>query len=155
MEIRRYRRGEEEALWTLFYETVHMVNRADYSVAQLQAWAPAEHEATQWRERLAMTEPFVAEVEGRLVGFAELRSDDWIDCFYCHKDWQGRGVGSALLAVIEDDAKRRGVVCLRVAASITAKPFFERKGFAVDAEQRVARRGETFTNYAMSKALAC
>ncbi len=152
--VRRYRCGEEEALWTLLHDTVHAVNRAHYSQMQLDAWAPAEHDAAQWRDRLAETRPLVAEVAGQPVGFAELRGDGAIDCFYCHKDWQGKGVGSALLDAIEEDAKRGGMARLRVDASITAKPFFERWGFAVDAVQRVTRRGVGFTNYAMSKTVS-
>jgi len=42
---------------------------------------------------------------------------------------------------------------LLTAASITAKPFFEKMGFSVVQEQSVSRRGETLTNYLMEKFL--
>ena len=38
--------------------------------------------------------------------------------------------------------------------SITAKPFFQRMGFAVVKEQTVDCRGEIFTNFAMEKILS-
>jgi putative acetyltransferase len=38
-------------------------------------------------------------------------------------------------------------------ASITARPAFEAQGFRVIAAQTVERRGESFTNYRMEKAL--
>ena len=38
-------------------------------------------------------------------------------------------------------------------ASVTARPFFERRGFRVVRERRVARRGVQLTNFAMEKPL--
>ncbi|MCU7915753.1 MAG: GNAT family N-acetyltransferase [Candidatus Thiodiazotropha sp. (ex Gloverina cf. vestifex)] len=63
----------------------------------------------------------------------------------------GKGVGSALLQAIEAEALRLGLAQLSVEASITARGFFERKGFVVGSAQRVTRRGEDFLNYLMFK----
>ena len=72
---------------------------------------------------------------------------------YCHKDWQRRGVGGALLARVETQARRLGVTRLYTEASITARPFFESRRFRLVAPQQVRRRGEVLTNYRMEKAL--
>ncbi len=101
--------------------------------------------------RISKTNPFVIEENGKIVGFSELEENGHIDCFYCAYDWQGRGVGSALLDAIEREAARMGVTRLFTEASITARGFFEKKGFSVECEQTVSLRGEQFTNFAMSK----
>ena len=151
MKVRRYRQGEERALWLLLYETVHKVNSKDYSQSQIEAWAPSNWNLSEWENRLNKTNPFVVEENGRAIGFAELEEDGHIDCFYCAHDRQGMGVGSLLLEAIELEASKRGTNRLFAEVSITAKGFFEKNGFSVEKEQVVALRGERFINYMMSK----
>ncbi|MHB1949598.1 MAG: GNAT family N-acetyltransferase [Gammaproteobacteria bacterium] len=43
----------------------------------------------------------VAVMDDKIVGFAELEDNGHIDCFYCHHEYQGCGVGSALMREIE------------------------------------------------------
>ncbi|MDM8563687.1 GNAT family N-acetyltransferase [Candidatus Marithioploca araucensis] len=151
MKNRRYHQGEEQALWSLFYNSVHKVNSKDYSQAQIEAWAPSEWDMPQWKNRLRRTNPFVAEENGQLLGFAELEHNGHIDCFYCAHNWQRKGVGSALLNAIEANASKQGIARLYAEASITAKGFFESKGFSIEGEQTVSLREVQFTNYAVSK----
>lgn len=68
MRIRRYHTSEEEALWSMLYNTVHNVNIKDYSQAQVNAWALDEWNMEQWKMRLAKTNPFVSEIDGQVVG---------------------------------------------------------------------------------------
>ncbi|MCU7813031.1 MAG: GNAT family N-acetyltransferase [Candidatus Thiodiazotropha sp. (ex Notomyrtea botanica)] len=151
MKIRPYCIGEEAALWSLLFNTVRQVNIKDYSEAQVEAWAPGDFDMDQWIVRLQQTQPWVAEQEGQLLGFAELDETGRIGCFYCHHASMGEGIGSALLQVIEAEALRLGLTQLSVEASITARGFFERKGFTIGSAQRVTRRGEVFLNYLMFK----
>lgn len=154
MNIRRYKAGEEQALWSLLYDTVHKVNSKDYSPAQVEAWAPSQSEPSTWKERLSNTNPFVADENGELIGFATLEENGHIDCFYTGHNWQGKGVGSALLHSIEQEAVKKGINRLFAEASITATGFFEKKGFSVGAEQTVILRGEKFTRYLVSKRIS-
>ncbi|MCU7850922.1 MAG: GNAT family N-acetyltransferase [Candidatus Thiodiazotropha sp. (ex Monitilora ramsayi)] len=82
---------------------------------------------------------------------AELDESGRIGCFYCHHASLGKGIGSALLQTIEAEALRLGLAQLSVEASITARGFFEGKGFVIGGAQRVTRRGEDFLNYLMFK----
>lgn len=153
MNLRLYSEEGCETLMLLFYDTVHAVNAADYAPAQLEAWAPAGPDKGRWKAMLAQHYTLVAEEGGCIVGFGDLAGDDYFDHLFVHKDFQGRGAATAIAREIEEEARRRGCRCLTVAASITAKPFFERRGYRLCRRQEVACRGQTLVNFAMEKSL--
>lgn len=153
MQVRRYRPGEETALWILLYNTVRKVNIRDYSQRQVEAWVPDGWDMGAWARRLEKTNPYVADRNGHLIGFAELEPTGRIDCFYCHWQWQRKGVGTALLDAVEREASARGVSRIHCEASITAKGFFIRNGFRLEEERTVSRRGERFVHFHLAKRL--
>ncbi|MBM3548079.1 MAG: GNAT family N-acetyltransferase [Alphaproteobacteria bacterium] len=154
MNIRRYVPADLDAVMDLFRESVRRVAIRDYSEAQVQAWAPDVPDRERWAERRASRPTWIAEIDGRLAGFADLEPDGHVDMMYVHPDHQGRGVANALMKTVESEAARLGLGRLYTEASITAKPFFERKGFRVIAPQTVSLRGMDFINYRMEKPLA-
>jgi putative acetyltransferase len=139
------------AIAKLFHETVHTVNARDYTQEQVDAWAPRRFSAEEWQRRMRGKRVWVAVDRSRIVGFAELEPSGHIDCFYCHKDYQGRGVGTCLLARLEGKARQLGLDRIFAEASITARPFFERRGFAVVRAQHVERSGVLLCNFMMEK----
>lgn len=153
MKIREYRLSDTQAIAKLFYDTIHEINIADYTQEQVDAWAPKNIDYEVWHKRLQVKLPYIAEDNGEIVGFGELEADGHIDCFYCHSKYQRKGIGSKLLTHLENTAKSQGITRLYTEASITAKPFFENKGFIVVREQQVERRGVWFKNYVMEKYL--
>jgi putative acetyltransferase len=153
MKIRLFRTQDTEQIAQLFHETVREVNIRDYSNNQVKAWAPDDIYFRNWSEVCLKRFTYVADDEGIIVGFGELEPNGHIDCFYCHKNYQRRGVGSQIYQAIEAKALELGLARLFTEASITAKPFFQHMGFSVVKQQQVTRRGETFTNYAMEKFL--
>lgn len=153
IQIRLFAPPDADQIARLFHETVRQVNLGDYSSDQVEAWAPDDLDFRNWVEVCANRYTYVADAAGVIIGFAELEPNGHIDCFYCHKDYQRRGVGRQLYQSIEAKALDLKLYRLFVEASITAKPFFQRVGFAVVREQQVARRGIWFTNYAMEKFL--
>ena len=148
--LRPYRPGDCPALAALFYETVHTVCTAHYTPAQLDAWAPAEGPAlAAWDKSFRAHRTLVAELDGRLAGFGDLApAAGYLDRLYVHKDLQGRGVATALCNALEQAAA--GPVVTH--ASVTARPFFARRGYRVLRAQQVERRGVTLANYVMEKA---
>ena len=151
MKIRRYKPGEEKEIWKLFYNTVHCINSRDYTPKQISAWAPDNQDMTKWTERLVSKNPFVAIIDSEIAGFAELEKNGHIDCFYCAYTWQRKGVGSALLKHIENEARLMNIQKLFTEASITAVLFFEKSGFSTIKENRVELRGVEFSNFLMEK----
>ena len=151
--IRDYEQADTPAIARLFYETVRSVNRADYSEEQVQAWAPAIPDAGEWHDRMAGRKTLVAEEGGEVVGFCELEEDGHLDMFYVRKDAVGRGIGRSLYEAAEQEARGWNLGCIFTEASVTARPFFERRGFRVLSERRVSRQGVELTNFAMNKSL--
>ena len=150
--LRPYRPEDCPALAALFYETVHTVNAAHYTPAQLDAWAPAcGPDLAAWDKSFRAHRTLVAELDGRLAGFGDLDpAAGYLDRLYVHKDLQGRGVATALCNALEEAAA--GPVVTH--ASVTARPFFARRGYRVLRAQQVERRGVTLANYVMEKAPA-
>jgi GNAT superfamily N-acetyltransferase len=75
---------------------------------------------------LASQEVWVAQEDGRVVGFAAL-SDDKLEHLYVHPDAQGRGVGSALLATAKQ--RRPGGFAFWVfQENRRARRFYEARG---------------------------
>ena len=151
--IRDYKAGDALEIVRLFFETVRSVNRADYSDEQLNAWAPGLPELEEWHARMAGRRTLVAEEGGEVVGFAELENDGRLDMLYGRRDTVGWGVGGLLYEAVEREARAQGLGWLFTEASITARPFFERRGFRVVREQMVSRRGVSMTNFVMEKNL--
>ena len=49
-----------------------------------------------------------------------------------HKDFQNQGVATAICDELEQHAKKFGLQKISVHASITAKPFFEGRGYVLE-----------------------
>ena len=154
MEIRRYHLGEEEEIWQLFYNTVHIVNQRDYTKEQIERWAPQNKDMKKWAERIKKKNPFVAVEGGEVLGFGELEKDGHIDCFYVHHNYQGKGVGSELYEAIEKEAIKQKMPCLFAEVSATAKGFFLAKNFKIKEEKNNIVCGAPAPQFIMEKRLS-
>ena len=151
--LRLYKKEDAEEIVNLFYDTVHAVNAKDYTPAQLAAWAPDTIDIDKWNESLSANYTVVVDRGGVITGFGDIDKSGYFDHLFVHKDHQGQGVAKLVAAAIEDYAIQRGMSSITVAASITAKPFFESRGYSVLRQQSVERNGEVLTNFFMEKAL--
>nr|WP_282449734.1 GNAT family N-acetyltransferase [Vibrio sp. 1CM2L] len=138
-------------MWEIFFHTVRNVNVRDYSQQQVEAWAPSSFDFALWQKRMNGLQPFVAELDGCVVGYTDLQPNGLIDHFFCHHEYQGKGVGRALMEHVFTVGRVRGVSRYFSEVSITARPFYEHLGFKVVNEQEVEMRGVKLTNYVMEK----
>jgi len=152
--IRRFQTGEEETLWQLYRDTTHLINGQDYTNAQCEYWAPWDKNIGEWEGHVRIRNPFVAECNGAIVGFAELEPDGHIDYFYCHHQWQRKGVGTLLYDAIEREACRLLLDCLYTEVSITAREFFLSRGFEIVGEEDNFICGASAKRYLMRKKIA-
>lgn len=152
MVLRRYRTSDCGRMAELFHETVHSVNAADYTKEQLDAWATGNVDLTAWDKSFLEHFTIVAEETGddgkRIVGFGDIDSTGYLDRLYVRKDRQRRGIASAICGELENAADAAKIT---THASITARPFFQKRGYRVVREQQVERGGILLTNYVMEK----
>lgn len=148
MKLRRYRSGDCAEMAKLFYDTVRNVNIRDYSAEQVCAWADGNVDLAAWDKSFSEHYTVIAEENGVIVGFGDITEGGYLDRLYVHKDYQRQGIGDAMCDELESYPDTDE---LTVHASITAKPFFISRGYAVVKEQQVERRGVVLTNFIMKK----
>jgi putative acetyltransferase len=153
INIRKFKTEDTAALLALFYDTVHTVNAKHYPTDQLDAWAPQLPDMKRWSQRFKSSETLIAEIEGIVVGFGNLESGNTIGMLYVHKDYQGKGVAATLLRKLEKKLIKLGSKSASAEVSITARPFFEKRGYQIIRENRKMLNGKEFLNYVMEKQL--
>lgn len=131
----------------LFYNTVHTVNIKDYTEEQLNAWANGGMDLEKWHRSLQEHITFVAVENGMIVGFGDIDQNGYLDHLFVHSDYQRQGIGTAICNHLEQAVC--GNICTH--ASITAKPFFEQRGYKTIKAQQVERQGVLLTNFIMEK----
>ena len=153
MYLRDFTFGDEPALQAVFYSAVHTIAASDYTAAQLDAWAPDRPDMGRWTVRMRAIRPFVVEEDGRIVGYADLQANGYIDHFYVCGTNARRGVGRILMDRIHARAHELKLTRLFSDVSRTAQPFFERFGFLVLEHKTVVVGGVSLPNARMTKDL--
>ena len=192
MYLRKYTPSDCAALAALFYETIHTVNARNYPQEQLDAWADGHVDLDAWNESFLAHNTYVAvqecvgadDIDSRasdstdtapgktggspanalIIGFGDMDDTGYLDRLYVHKDYQGRGVATAICDRLEEDfclsrgrllqnsaVQKRKNDTFTTHASITARPFFEKRGYTVVKAQQVVRKGISIRNYIMRK----
>ena len=150
MDLRLCTQADLPAVLDLFRTSVHTPCRSDYTPDQLSAWAPEDLDEAPWARRLQCQTFLLAEEDGALMGFASLEGD-YLDLLYVHPRHARRGVGTVLCDALERQCTGRRIT---VHASLTARPFFARRGYRTVEPHQVERRGVTLINYFMEKELS-
>ena len=147
MEIRKYKQSDCRMLTDLFYHTVHTVNAKDYTKEQLDVWADGKADLKKWNRLLQEHYSIVAVENETIAGFGDIDLTGYLDHLFVHADYQGKGIATAICDQLEQAVQGN----ITTHASITAKAFFEKRGYGVLKEQQVERQGIFLTNYVMVK----
>lgn len=148
MEIRKYQPSDCEELAELFYNTVHTINVKDYTKEQLDVWATGQIDLEKWNQSLQGHYSVVAVDDNKIiVGFGDIDKAGYLDHLYVHANYQGKGIATAICNQLEQVVQED----IQTHASITARPFFEKRGYKVVKEQKVERQGVFLTNFIMVK----
>lgn len=127
MHLRPYTSSDCLSLAQLFYATVHTINAKDYTLEQLNSWATGTVDLIEWNSSFLEHYTVVAEENNQIVGFGDIGSNGYLDRLFVHKDRQRQGIATALCDALESFTKKR----ITTHASITARPFFEHRGYTV------------------------
>lgn len=147
MKIRRYERGDLEKIIRLFRDTVHKVNIKDYTQKQVDVWAPDSIDLYEWDKTLFEHHTFVVVKDDVVIGFGDIDVSGYLDRLYVHHDYLWQGVATLICDNLESMVDSDLTIITH--ASVTAKPFFEKRGYRVVKEQLVEREGIFLKNYIM------
>lgn len=159
ISFRPYLPKDAEAVAGLFVASIEELTEEHYDAEQRAAWASVADDVAAFGEKLAGLVTILAETRGELLGFASLRDDSKrpenriIEMLYVAPDHAGKGIGKALLEVMELLALKRGAETLTADASEAAREFFEKFGYEMQARNTVLRGDEWLVNTTMKKKL--
>ena len=153
--IREAQQTDTIALKELFQYTVLAVNSKDYSQAEVEDWASCGDDLSNIEEMIK-THYFIVAVnqQSQIVGFSSITSQGYLHSMFVHKDFQGKGIATMLLEEIERYAITAGIMRITSEVSLTARPFFEKKGYIVKEEQKRKANQLSLTNFWMARDMA-
>jgi GNAT superfamily N-acetyltransferase len=126
--IRRAQREDAESISRVIIAALRETNAKDYSEAVIarveQSFSPAAVLGLLERRLV-----FVAVNEDNIIGTASL-DGHVVRTVFVQPQFQGCGVGRALMERVEQAAIEEGVLVLAVPSSVTAEPFYAKLGFS-------------------------
>lgn len=153
MEIRKYRPGEEQALFDIFRSSILQNAKDYYTEEQLKAWGSAAYGEERWINRMKGINPFVIIDDNVILGYADLQDSGYIDHFFIKGGQNGKGVGRKLMEHIIAEAKVRQMKELTADVSLAAQDFFGRFGFVIEKRKMAEMRGMILENALMRKVM--
>ena len=151
IKIRHVNINDLSEIQALYAETIKSTCKKDYNPEQINVWTSSVENKARWQEALLHQYFLVAEINGKIVGFASLENGDYIDFMYVHKDHVRQGIAGRLYEALEKESERLGYTGITSDVSKTARPFFEKKGFQVVKENKRRIKGVEMINYRMIK----
>jgi GNAT superfamily N-acetyltransferase len=127
IRIRTFEPRDAETVSALIRRTMRESNSHDYPLDRLQPlidYFSPEKVRQLGQERVCL----VAEANGVPIGTAAL-DDAELATFFVLPEYQGQGIGTRLLAAIEQQAWMQGIMCITVDASLTCAEFYARMGY--------------------------
>ncbi len=149
--LRQAIESDVENITQLFFDTIQNINIRDYSQEEVDDWSSWKVDIDKWKEKMQEQYFVVAEINNKIIGFSSLAKDGYLDFMFVHKDNQGQGVARALLSEIERKAMEQNNNMIYSDVSITAKGFFESKGFIVERQQLKKSKQKELINFRMIK----
>ena len=151
MEIRRYCPGDLKQIAELFRDTIKNINCKDYNDEQIRVWSGRYKSLMDNNAFFERIYTLVAEENGIITGYGNITGDGYIDHLYVHSDYQKRGIATALCDRLERIAVDKGSGQLTAYSSMTAKGFFEHRGYIALRENYADLNGIKLKNYYMKK----
>jgi len=137
--IRTFEPRDAEAVSALIRRTMRESNSRDYPLDRLQPlidYFSPEKVRRLGQERVCL----VADANGPLIGTIALDGTE-LATFFVLPEYQGQGIGTRLLAAIEQRARSLGITRLTVDASVTGAAFYARMGYLRTGVEREGTAG--------------
>ena len=142
------------AMRDLFRSTVLNINLKDYTKEEVEDWASCGNSVEHFKDLLSQNYFIGAfDDQGHMLGFSSMNEKGYLHSLFVHKNQQGKGIATQLLFEVERIANQYGVTEITSEVSLTARPFFEKKGYKVVKTQKCQANKLKLTNFVMLKSL--
>jgi len=142
--IRRATPGDADPIWEIRTRAIRELCCTPYTEKEIAAWASSPMPSS-FKEVIRNTEFFVAEHESKIVGHAFLDpSTREIAAVFVSPDYVCVGVGSRLLASLEELAQTIGLTSVWLSATLNATSFYCARGY-VEVEPSKYEHPDGFT----------
>lgn len=147
-----------------FYDTYASENKPE----DMAIYVAAAFSTEKLRAELSDTRNtyFLAEIDGALVGYAQLRDGETPTCvngsgpvelarLYASREWHGRGVGEALMRACLNEAGTAGYHTMWLCVwkpNVRAQAFYRKWGFVIAGERAFWLGSDTQTDWVMERA---
>ena len=150
--IRTARLSDSTELKNLFQDTILTINRQNYSQEECEDWASCGDDVSRMEEMIN-THFFIVAINSQkqIVGFSSITPSGYLHFMFVHKDFQRTGIATLLLNEIERYAYKTGIKRIESEVSLTARTFFEKRGFVVEKAQKRKANKLFLTNFQMTK----
>ena len=129
VNVRPATRADADSIWRVHGDSIRALCRDRYRPEEIAAWI-AVRNPESYRVALQSRELFVAEDGGTIVGFGQLDpAKGEVEACYVAPDAIGSGVGSLLLARMEESVRRLGHAVVRLNATLNAESFYAARGY--------------------------
>ncbi len=148
--IRRFEDGDETELAAIIHRDFFEVNVRDYTLEALQYWASL-YTPEYVRALSQKAHMYVMAEDAGLLGTCsisrESKSESLIEALYVLPDRQGEGIASELLGAVERDKYFEDAEIVWVHSSITARTFYEKKGYLHETGEPVCIENDRYVMY--------
>ena len=130
MRIRRARPEDAKEIASMNRKTVRNVNKKDYTKRQIAAWSSMNKARRLCKAIKEGRKIWVAVDKDEIVGMATLLPEEKeVGGFYIKHNKIGTGIGKKLNEKIEQEAKKKNIKELKLCSTITAAPFYKKRGY--------------------------
>lgn len=152
--IRKAEADDAGGIYDVLVDSVRGLTGGEYTPEQQRAWiGSCGRDFLHSMVALEQHDIWVAEAAGAgIVAFGALHADE-VSYLYVRTRYVGQGLGTRLLLLMEETARRKGERRLRLHSSLTARAFYERRGFTATGRIMVCRQGVYLPVVLMEKAL--
>lgn len=130
------------------------INLKDYTKEEVEDWASCGNSVEHFKDLLSQNYFIGAfDEQEHMLGFSSMNEKGYLHSLFVHKNQQGKGIATQLLFEVERIAKQYGATEITSEVSLTARPFFEKKGYKVVKTQKYQANKLKLTNFVMRKRL--
>ena len=134
MIIRRFTEQDAQAVSKLIITTMRISNTKDYQAELMEELVKTET-PEHVLQRASWTHFYVAEEAGKIIGCGAIgpywgkEDESSLFTIFVHPEWQGKGIGRAIVETLEQDEFALRARRIEIPASITGLPFYRKLGY--------------------------